>query len=97
MSASGESCRTDRVRSSPLQAQNRRRLASIAYCDGSHRRAQERERAAARAAAKLQRAHGLNVSGAPTVLVGGRPIFSAAIRSELMQARLRTAASHGQG
>lgn len=48
-------------------------------------------------AAELQRAHGLNVSGVPTVLVNGRPIFSGAIRFELMQAHLRTAASHGHG
>jgi predicted DsbA family dithiol-disulfide isomerase len=48
-------------------------------------------------AAELQRAHGLNVSGVPTVLVDGGPIFSGAIRFELMQAHLRTAASHGHG
>jgi predicted DsbA family dithiol-disulfide isomerase len=48
-------------------------------------------------AAELQRAHWLNVSGVPTVLVDGRPIFSGAIRFELMQAHLRTAASHGRG
>jgi|HubBroStandDraft_6_1064221.scaffolds.fasta_scaffold440070_2 predicted DsbA family dithiol-disulfide isomerase len=48
-------------------------------------------------AAELQRAHGLNVSGVPTVLVDGRPIFSGAIRFELMQAHLRTVVSHGHG
>ncbi|MGC2462082.1 MAG: DsbA family protein, partial [Steroidobacteraceae bacterium] len=51
----------------------------------------------AEVAAELQRARGINVSGVPTVLVDGWPIFSGAIRSELMQAHLGTAASHGQG
>lgn len=41
---------------------------------------------------ELERAGSLHVSGVPTVLVNGIPIFSGAIRAELMEARLREAA-----
>ena len=40
----------------------------------------------------LQRAVNLRVSGVPTVLVDGIPLFSGAIRAELMEAELRKAA-----
>jgi predicted DsbA family dithiol-disulfide isomerase len=43
---------------------------------------------------ELQRAQNLGVSGVPTVLIGGVPLFSGAIRAELMAAELRKAASH---
>jgi predicted DsbA family dithiol-disulfide isomerase len=43
---------------------------------------------------ELQRAVNLRVSGVPTVLVDGVPIFSGAIRAELMEAELRKAAGH---
>ncbi|MGP1397826.1 MAG: DsbA family oxidoreductase [Inquilinaceae bacterium] len=42
--------------------------------------------------AELDRAHGLQISGVPTVLIDGRPVFSGAIRSELMETHLRRAA-----
>jgi predicted DsbA family dithiol-disulfide isomerase len=42
----------------------------------------------------LARARRLGVSGVPTVLVNGLPLFSGAIRSELMEARLREAAGY---
>lgn len=45
-------------------------------------------------AAELERAGRLRVSGVPTVVVNGRPLFSGAIRSELIEAHLREAASH---
>ncbi len=45
-------------------------------------------------AAELDRAGRLRVSGVPTVVVNGRPIFSGAIRSELIEAHLRKAAGH---
>ena len=34
------------------------------------------------------------VSGVPTVLIDGVPLFSGAIRAELMEAELRKAAGH---
>jgi predicted DsbA family dithiol-disulfide isomerase len=43
---------------------------------------------------ELQRAVNLRVAGVPTVLVDGVPIFSGAIRAELMEAELRKAAGH---
>jgi predicted DsbA family dithiol-disulfide isomerase len=43
---------------------------------------------------ELQRAQDLGVSGVPTVLVDGVPLFSGAIRAELMEAGLRKAAGH---
>ena len=43
---------------------------------------------------ELQRAVNLHVSGVPTVLVNGVPLFSGAIRAELMEAELRKAAGH---
>ena len=43
---------------------------------------------------ELQRALNLRVSGVPTVLVDGVPLFSGAIRTELMEAELRKAAGH---
>ncbi len=43
---------------------------------------------------ELQRAVSLGVSGVPTVLVDGVPLFSGAIRAELMEAKLREAAGH---
>jgi 2-hydroxychromene-2-carboxylate isomerase len=36
----------------------------------------------------------LSVSGVPTVIVGGIPLFSGAIRLDLMEAELRKAAGH---
>ena len=36
----------------------------------------------------------LRVSGVPTVLVDGVPVFSGAIRADLMEAELRKAAGH---
>ncbi len=45
-------------------------------------------------AAELERAGRLRVSGVPTVVVNGRPLFSGAIRSELIEAHLREAAGH---
>lgn len=45
-------------------------------------------------AAELDRAGRLRVSGVPTVVVNGRPLFSGAIRSELIEAHLREAAGH---
>ncbi len=46
--------------------------------------------------AELERFAALGISGVPTVLVDGRPVFSGAIRPELMQARLREAAAHAR-
>ena len=43
---------------------------------------------------ELQRAMNLHVSGVPTVLVDGVPVFSGAIRADLMEAELRKAAGH---
>ncbi len=43
---------------------------------------------------ELQRAVNLRVSGVPTVLVDGVPLFSGAIRADLMEAELRKAAGH---
>ena len=43
---------------------------------------------------ELQRAQDLGVSGVPTVLIDGAPLFSCAIRAELMEAELRKAAGH---
>ena len=43
---------------------------------------------------ELQRAVNLRVSGVPTVLIDGIPLFSGAIRAELMEAELRKAAGH---
>jgi predicted DsbA family dithiol-disulfide isomerase len=43
---------------------------------------------------ELQRAANLRVSGVPTVLVDGVPLFSGAIRPDLMEAELRKAAGH---
>ena len=45
---------------------------------------------------ELQRAGNLRVSGVPTVLVDGVPLFSGAIRADLMEAELRTAAGHAK-
>jgi predicted DsbA family dithiol-disulfide isomerase len=42
----------------------------------------------------LRRAVSLRVSGVPTVLVDGIPLFSGAIRAELMEAELRKTAGH---
>src|SRR5258705_10177152 len=42
----------------------------------------------------LQRAVNLRVSGVPTVLVDGVPVFSGAIRADLMEAELRKVAGH---
>ena len=43
---------------------------------------------------ELQRALNLRVSSVPTVLVDGVPLFSGAIRADLMEAELRKAAGH---
>src|SRR6266404_1425363 len=43
---------------------------------------------------ELQRAVNLRVSGVPTVLVDGVPLFSGAICADLMEAELRKAAGH---
>ena len=43
---------------------------------------------------ELKRAASLRVSGVPTVLVDGIPLFSGAIRADLMEAELRKAAGH---
>jgi predicted DsbA family dithiol-disulfide isomerase len=43
---------------------------------------------------ELQRAHDLGVPGVPTVLVDGVPLFSGAIRAELMEAERTKAAGH---
>jgi predicted DsbA family dithiol-disulfide isomerase len=43
---------------------------------------------------ELQRAMNLHVSGVPTVLVDGIPLFSGAIRSDLIEDELRNAAGH---
>jgi predicted DsbA family dithiol-disulfide isomerase len=43
---------------------------------------------------ELQRAVNLRVSGVPTVLVDGFPLFSGVIRADLMEAELRKAAGH---
>src|SRR5216684_6731858 len=43
---------------------------------------------------ELQRAVNLRVSSVPTVLVNGVPLFSGAIRADLMEAELRKAAGH---
>ena len=61
-----------------------------------NRRAEERERAAARAAAELQRAISAMSRGADGTRRWTADLL-AAIRSVLMQAHLRTAASHVQG
>jgi predicted DsbA family dithiol-disulfide isomerase len=45
---------------------------------------------------ELQRAVNLRLSGVPTVLVDGVPLFSGAIRADLMEAALRTAAGHAR-
>jgi predicted DsbA family dithiol-disulfide isomerase len=45
---------------------------------------------------ELHRAVNLRVSGVPTVLVDGVPLFSGAIRAELMEAELRKAAGHAR-
>ena len=45
---------------------------------------------------ELQRAMNLRVSGVPTVLVDGIPLFSGAIRAELMETELRKAAGHAR-
>ena len=45
---------------------------------------------------ELQRAVNLRVSGVPTVLVDGIPLFSGAIRADLMEAELRKAAGHAR-
>ena len=45
---------------------------------------------------ELQRAVSLRVSGVPTVLVDGVPLFSGAIRPDLMEAELRNAAGHAR-
>jgi len=42
----------------------------------------------------LQRALNLRVSGVPIVLVDGVPVFSGAIRADLMEAELHKAAGH---
>lgn len=44
--------------------------------------------------AELNRSVALGVSGVPTVLVNGRPLFSGALRSELIEAHLREAAGY---
>ena len=44
----------------------------------------------------LRRAVNLCVSGVPTVLVDGVPLYSGAIRADLMEAALRTAAGHAK-
>ncbi len=43
---------------------------------------------------ELQRDMNLHVSGVPTVLVDGVPLYSGAIRADLMEAELRKAAGH---
>lgn len=43
---------------------------------------------------ELRRSVSLGVSGVPTVLVDGVPLFSGAIRAELVEAKLREAAGH---
>ena len=43
---------------------------------------------------ELRRAVNLRVSGVPTVLVDGIPLFSGAIRPDLMEVELRKAAGH---
>ena len=46
--------------------------------------------------AELDRAIGLRVSGVPTVIANGQPLFSGAIRPELMKMHLRKAAGHAR-
>ena len=43
---------------------------------------------------EIQSAVDLHVSGVPTVLVDGIPLFSGAIRADLMEAKLRKVAGH---
>ena len=43
---------------------------------------------------ELQRAMNLRVSGVPTVIVDGVPLFSGAIRADMMEAELRKSAGH---
>jgi len=43
---------------------------------------------------ELQRDMNLYVSGVPTVLVDGVPLFSGAIRADVMEAEMRKAAGH---
>jgi predicted DsbA family dithiol-disulfide isomerase len=45
---------------------------------------------------ELQRAVNLRLSGVPTVLVDGVTLFAGAIRADLMEAALRTAAGHAR-
>ena len=45
---------------------------------------------------EVQRTVNLRLSGVPTVLVDGVPLFSGAIRADLMEAPLRTAADHAR-
>jgi predicted DsbA family dithiol-disulfide isomerase len=45
---------------------------------------------------EVQRTVNLRLSGVPTVLVDGVPLFSGAIRADLMEAALRTAAGHAK-
>ena len=54
------------------------------------------DEAQAQVRSELQRAENLRMSGVPTVLANGVPLFSGAIRSELMEAHLRRAAEHAQ-
>jgi hypothetical protein len=46
---------------------------------------------------ELQRAAALGASGVPTVLVNSTPLFSGAIRTELMETALRRVATHDRG
>ena len=52
------------------------------------------DEAQAQVRSELQRAMNLRVSGVPTVIVDGVPLFSGAIRADLMEAELRKAAGH---
>src|ERR1700738_128198 len=52
------------------------------------------DEAQAQVRSELQRAENLRMSGVPTVLANGVPLFSGAIRAELMEAALRKAAGH---
>src|SRR5260370_483608 len=81
----------------------KRRLDSAIVADGGASAGLDRARILAMLASdegqaemrsELRRAMNLGVSGVPTVLVDGVPLFSGAIRAELMEAELRKAAGH---
>jgi predicted DsbA family dithiol-disulfide isomerase len=76
-------------------------LVDVGAAAGLHRARVEALFAADEGAAEvkqeLHRAAALGVSGVPTVLVNGTPLFSGAIRTELMKTALRRAATHDRG